>query len=69
MSDLDWWDWFSFVIVFIVIGFWIGCLFWHWLLKRNSEHGPNSRDWKDKITCEGDEYYLWEIDICPCPCL
>jgi len=69
MIELDWWDWSTFVVLSIVIGFWIGLIYWNWFLKKKAEHGPNSSDWRGKITKENDGYYLWEIDICPCPCV
>lgn len=68
-ESLDWWDWSTFIFIGVIFGFWSGCVFWSWFLRKNAEHGPNSRDWRGRITQEGDEYYQWDVEICPCPCL
>jgi hypothetical protein len=68
-ETLDWWDWLTFFFIGILFGYWTGLFFWSWYVTDQSQHGPNSRDWRNKITEEQEGCFLWDIEICACPCL
>lgn len=53
------------LFIYCLIGYLCGYMFFS---KQKTYHGPNSREWREKIIKIGDLYYQWDIDICVCPC-
>jgi hypothetical protein len=54
-------------IIIMIIGCISGYIFCQWIFCEQVAHGPNSRDWRGKITEENGKCYEWDVDICICP--
>jgi len=51
----------------IIFGFIVGIILYKLFLKEIPHHGPNSNDIKKYIYKDGDKYYQFHSQICPCP--
>ena len=55
--------------IYLIISFIGGIIYYIFIKNNNIYHGPNSKDFINKIYLYNNNYYIFEPEICICPLL